>query len=498
LLIEARLQLGRTAHGLLAPMHPLAERVRRTIRRHALLPPGSRVVVALSGGADSVALTHLLREISPLAGFHLVGLAHLNHQLRGTAADADEELCRRLAAELSVAIEVERLDVGALARERRGSIEETAREVRYRFLERAASRLDADRIAVGHTIEDQAETFLLRLLRGAGPRGLAGIYPRFGQIVRPLLEVSHADLRRYLGARGIDFQEDETNRDTTIPRNRVRHELIPFLQERFSPRIVEVLAREATLARDDAAWLERVSADAAAKIVRHTIDRIEIDIDPLLEAPPSIARRILLKALQRQAGRRFVGFDHVDALLALATGNDGPAALDLPGQRARREGGTLILSPRTGRRGAPGAGRANSFQYLLSIPGEVVLAEAGCAISAEGAPLPPGQSEPDWLEHVKAGTAVVDAAALSGVLGVRSRKPGDRFRPLGLSGRKKLQDLFVDLKIPRASRDVTPLVVDDRDRIIWVAGHAIADDFRVTSQTKSVVILKLRELGATE
>jgi tRNA(Ile)-lysidine synthase len=479
-------------------MHPLAERVRRTIRRHALLPPGSRVVIALSGGADSVALTHLMREISPLAGFHPVGLAHLNHRLRGSAADADEEFCRRLAAELSFPIEVERLDVGALARERRGSLEETAREVRYRFLEQVASRLDADRIAVGHTIEDQAETFLLRLLRGAGPRGLAGIYPRFGRIVRPLLEVSHADLRRYLAGRGIDFREDETNRDTTIPRNRVRHELIPFLQERFSPRIVEVLAREATVARDDAAWLERVSAETAARIVRQTTDTIEIEIDPLLEESPSIARRILLQALQRRAGRRFVGFDHADALLALAAGNDGPAVLDLPGQRARREGGTLILSPQTRKRGAPGAGRANSFHHLLSIPGEVLLAEAGCAISAEVTPLSPGQSELDWLEDVKAGMAVVDAAALPAVLGVRSRKPGDRFRPLGLSGRKKLQDLFVDLKIPRERRDAMPLVVDDHDRIVWVAGHVIADDFRVTGQTKSVVILKLRELGASE
>ena len=494
--LEARLPLGCTTHGPLALMYPLDQRVRRTILRYALFPAGSRAVIALSGGADSVALTHLLREVAPRTGFHLVGLAHLNHRLRGDAADTDEEFCRRLAAELSLPIEVRRLAVGALAR-RRGSLEETAREARYEFLEQAANRLGADRIAVGHTLDDQAETFLLRLLRGAGPRGLAGIYPRFGRIVRPLLEVSRADLRRYLAEHGVSFREDETNRDITIPRNRVRHELIPFLSERFSSRVVEILAREAAIARDDAAWLERVSSAAAARIVRVMTDRVEIDVPLLLAEPPSVGRWILLRALQRWSGRRFVAFDHADTLLALADGKDEPVVLDLPGQTARRDGGMLVLTPREGRSRSSGP-RANSFHYLLSIPGEAVLAEAGCAISAEVATRGSGPEQPGWLEHVGGRTAAVDAATLPTVLGVRSRKPGDRLRPLGLNGHKKLQDLLVDLKIPRADRDVTPLVVDDRDRIVWVAGHAIADDFRVTGQTKSVVILKLRELGATE
>jgi tRNA(Ile)-lysidine synthase len=328
--------------------------------------------------------------------------------------------------------------------------------------------------------------------------GLAGIYPRFGRIVRPLLEVCRVDLRHYLAGRGILFREDETNRDTTIPRNRVRHELIPLLRERFSPRIVEVLAREAAIARDDAAWLEQASSAAAAQAVRAMTDRVEIDIALLLAEPPAVGRWILLGALKRWAGRRFVGFDHADALLALAAGKDDPAVLDLPGQRARRAGGTLLLTRTPGRSRSSGGTRANSFHYLLSIPGEAVLAEADCVISAEVATREPELAQPGWLEHVGGRTAVVDAATLPAVLGVRSRKPGDRLRPLGLSGHKKLQDLLVDLKVPRAERDVTPLVVDDRDRIIWVAGHAIADDFRVTGQTKSVVILKLRESGATE
>jgi len=476
-------------------MSPLNERVLRTIRRYALLPAGSRAIVALSGGADSVALTLLLRDLAPGPGFHLAGLAHLNHRLRGGAADEDEEFCRRLAAQLSLPIDVRRLEVGALAR-RHESLEGAARQVRYEFLEQAADRLGADRIAVGHTLDDQAETFLLRLIRGSGPRGLAGIYPRFGRVVRPLLEVSRAELRHYLAGRGVPFREDETNRDTTIPRNRVRHELIPFLKERFSPGVVEVLAREAAIARDDAAWLEQATSAAAARVLRVMADRVEVDVPLLLAEPPSVGRSILLRALKHWSGRRFVGFDHADALLASVAGTDDPAGVDLPGQRAVRDGGTLLLTPAFGRGRSSGGRRVNSFRYLLSIPGEALLAEADSVISAEVVARDPELLQPGWVERLGSRTAVVDAAMVPAVVGVRSRKPGDRLRPLGLGGRKKLQDLFVDLKVPRAERDVTPLVVDDRDRIIWVAGRAIADDFRVTGQTKSVVILKLRELGA--
>ena len=223
----------------------LAASVLRTIRRDALIEPGGRVVVALSGGPDSVALVHVLRELEDGGHVRLAGVAHFNHQLRGADADADEAFCRTVAAELSLPIECGTADVRSAAREQRRSIEDTARSLRYGFLEQAADRLAADRIAIGHSRDDQAETFLLRLLRGSGPRGLAGILPRAGRVVRPLLDIPRAELRAYVAARGLAFREDATNEDLRIPRNRVRHELLPYLEREFSPGIAGILAREA-------------------------------------------------------------------------------------------------------------------------------------------------------------------------------------------------------------------------------------------------------------
>ena len=217
----------------------------KTIEDHGLIPKRGRVTVALSGGPDSVALVHILRELATDGTFDLVGLAHFNHQLRGAAADEDEKFCREFAATLSLPIDVESTDVRVLARRYRTSIESAARQARYAFLERVAVRNRVERVAVGHTRDDQAETFILRLLRGAGTRGLSGIYPRMGSIVRPLLDVGRYELRDYLRDKCIAFRDDESNRDLRILRNRVRHELIPYLERRFSPGVVNVLGREA-------------------------------------------------------------------------------------------------------------------------------------------------------------------------------------------------------------------------------------------------------------
>ena len=226
--------------------------VRRTIRRHGLLPTGSRVAVALSGGADSVALLYALRDIADAGGFRVVGAAHLNHQLRGADADADAQFCRDLCARLELPIDIERVDVAALARDAGTSVEHAAHVARHAFFDRAAARLGATAIAVAHTKDDQAETFLLRLLRGAGPRGLGGIHPRAGSVVRPFIETSRADVRDFLRAANITFREDASNADLAIPRNRIRHELLPLLDARFSPGIGGVLDREAGHPREDA------------------------------------------------------------------------------------------------------------------------------------------------------------------------------------------------------------------------------------------------------
>ena len=425
-------------------MLPLAERVRRTIRRYDLVPPGTRVLVALSGGPDSVALLTLLQLLAADLGCDLAGAAHLNHGLRGQAADEDEAFCRRLASAYGLPIDVETADVGRIARESHTSVEHAAHDARYAFFARAAGRLRADCIAVGHTRDDQAETFLLRLIRGAGPRGLGGIHPRAGAVVRPLMECGRAELQAFLRTRGIEFREDATNADVSILRNRVRHELIPALRARFSPRVVEVLDREATIAREDAALLGETALAAAGRLIARTPAGIEISAAALAAEPPAIARRVVRAAQEAVSGGRFIGFEAVQALLEFAaSGAEGP--LDLPGHRVARRGALVVLGP-----AGPGRGRrarlaSPAFAYPLGIPGEVTVPESACAITAETGVVPAETpASGPWPLAGRGDTAVVDAACIQGPLAVRSRLPGDRFRPLGLRGHKKLQDFFVD------------------------------------------------------
>ncbi len=445
------------------------------------------MVVALSGGGDSVALLFALREIGPSEGFHLVGAAHLNHQLRGSDGDADEEFCVRLAAELDIPLHIERRDVGALARAAAVSVEQAAHDARHDFYAAAASRFDAVAVAVAHTTNDQAETFLLRLLRGAGPRGLSGMHPRSGIVVRPFLESSRAEIRAFLEARGIAFREDATNDDRTIPRNLIRHELLPFLEGRFSAGIVDILNREAVIAREDGAYLDSAAGAVAERLILHVANHVEISIDDLLAQPPAIARRVIRRAQQMASGGLFVGFDDVEAVLLLA-GSNRTGPVDLPGHRVNRRGRSIVLTNRTGR-AAPDA--PIEFSYELDIPGRVRVPEAACAISADIRAVPSGESATRlWPLAGRSDEVVLEGDRLTRPLAVRNRRPGDRFRPLGFAGRKKLQDLFVDAKVERAVRDTIPVIVDSTGQIVWVAGHAPADEFRVTDCTRAVVILK--------
>ncbi|HTM26872.1 MAG TPA: tRNA lysidine(34) synthetase TilS [Vicinamibacterales bacterium] len=476
----------------------LLSRVRRSIERQALCAPGARILVALSGGADSVALLLILRALQDEGVVEVAGAAHLNHQLRGADADADEAFCAALAGRIGVPFISERVDVAALARAQKRSLEDAARTARYAFLARAADRLGAHAIAVAHTREDQAETFLLRLLRGAGTRGLAAIQPRAGRVVRPLLEVERAALRAFLEQLGESFREDATNADVSIPRNRVRHELIPFLRSHFSPGVVGVLAREAALARQDEEFLQAEAIKLAARIVLFEDDAIRIDIAGLRDASPALTSRVVQAALQHHAGRKPIAFDHIKQVLALAAGLERPSqgaakagSVSLPGQTAARTGGSIVLRRRLVHR-SPAREGGNSFAFPLSIPGEVELGPQRLAVGAERLPALYGEA----LRWAGRGTEVgIAEASVHLPLGVRSRRPGDRFTPLGGPGARKLQDFLVDRKVARDVREGLPLVVDGRDRIVWVVGQSVAEDFRVTDPSQGVILLKVRHLG---
>jgi tRNA(Ile)-lysidine synthase len=467
-------------------MDPLVRRALATIRRYDLVPRGGRVLAAVSGGPDSVAMAHVLLALQADGELTIAALAHFNHRLRGADSDADEQFTRELAGSLGLAFELGSEDVRTRAEETRRSVEVVGREARYRFLGEACRRLDADRIAVAHTRDDQAETVLLKLFRGAGLGGLAGIYPRRGRVIRPVLEMGRDDLRAYLAAHGIASREDLSNLDLANPRNRVRHELIPYLTRHFSGDIVGVLARQADLSRDLAAWIDSVATEtAAALVLSHNGTGLTLDAAKLAAADRGLGLAVARDLLRRVAPTRFIGYDHAARLLELA-GAGGTGRVDLPGQQAELAAGRLTLRARKGRRPADKPA-ANSFPVLLSIPGEAVLEGLGMTIAGRlTAGVPTG---------LAADSVALDADAPTLPLGIRTRRPGDSMRPLGLGGRKKLQDLLVDRKVPRSERDRIPIVVDARDRIVWVTGIAAAEDFRITDRTRAVIILKAKRLG---
>ena len=321
-------------------MTGLLQQVQRTIRREALLPAGARLLIGLSGGADSVALTLLLLDLSAHDEFQVAALAHLNHRLRPTS-DRDEQFCRDLARTLGLEIVVDQADVAGYAATQRLSVEDAARRVRYEFLERAAARMGADRIAVGHTLEDQAETVVLKLIRGAGLTGLAGISPRKQAIVRPLLEVSKTELRAYLQSRGQTWMEDESNADLSNPRNRVRHRILPELELAY-PGATRAIARSAEIARNDGDWLDSRARTVLTTIATTTEGGLELEAGRLAGEPPPIVRRVLLMALRAISGNREIGLDHIRVAEEVLAGDRGGA--DLPGIRLELRRKTLVLS----------------------------------------------------------------------------------------------------------------------------------------------------------
>jgi tRNA(Ile)-lysidine synthase len=498
----------------------LLDRVRRFIHRHALAGGDTRVAVALSGGSDSVALAHIVRALDAAGELRAAGFAHFNHQLR-SAADRDEQFCADLAASFGWPLCVEREDVAARARRERRSIEDAARTARHGFFERARVRLDAGVVAVGHTRDDQAETFLLRLLRGAGPRGLAAMHPRRGSVVRPLLSCRRQELRAYLAERDASYVDDESNADVSIPRNRVRAELLPLLEERFNPAIVEVLADEADLARETWQWMEAEAEELRRRSFRGSAPAGKLaadagregflpgaggagpqscdtgirrfDVATLNAAPLALRRFVVWRAMSEAGAGKPVAFAHVQAALELLA-SSGDGAIDAPGHRVDLRGRDLVLTSRpAGTRGRVSRQISNLFEYPLSIPGEVPLPGAGCVVSAETSPA--GAIDPTMPPDTA--VAVVRRDLCRGPLRVRNRRPGDRFRPIGVDGRKKLQDFFVDRKVARQQRDTVPLVVDETDRIVWVAGYGIDEAFRVTNPAQGVLILRLKLLGGS-
>jgi tRNA(Ile)-lysidine synthase len=461
-------------------MSALALRVDRAIRAGGLWGAADRVAVALSGGADSVALVLLLSELARQADWSLSGLIHVHHGLRGAEADRDADFCRDLAARLSLPIDFVSIDVRAAMAEARRSVEATARILRYAAFETAAGRLGASVVATGHTADDQAETVLLRLLRGASSRGVAAIRQRRGIYARPLIGCRRRELRAWLDERGVSWCEDSSNAEFDVPRNRLRHEVMPAIETAW-PGGVRALARFAEVAAADEQWLTRQAELHGATAVRTVADGVELIRARVASLPVAVARRVVRDGLEA-AGAHPV-FREIELVRRLARSGRESACADLHGFRVECRGEVLRIA-----RHAP-ARPIVSFEYRLEVPGDVRIVETGGVLRAS---FLPGMDRPG-LETGWDAIAALQVSALRLPLTVRSRLPGDRLTPLGAPGRRSLQDLFVDRKVPRAMRETVPVVVDADGQIVWVASLAVAERCRVRTAESGMVILEFKK-----
>jgi tRNA(Ile)-lysidine synthase len=444
-----------------------------------MIEPGDTVLVAVSGGPDSTALLHCLAQLSP--EFHCrLRACHIHHGLRGADADADAGAAGTLAESLHVPFVQHRADVRAYAEDRGLSVEAAARAVRYDLLESTARRVKANRIAMGHTADDQAETVLLNMLRGAGSQGLSGMPRVRGKIIRPMLDVMRADAVQYCAFHQLHHRLDRSNLDTTLRRNRIRHEVLPGLQA-IQPKIVESLCRLADIVRAENHFMAQQGSQALRQIASQRPGEVGIACAGFAALAPALQRRVLRAAVARVKGDELdVGFERVEALLRLALSGRTGSVLELPGGlRAEMTYGELVVS-----RAAP-LTAVPEGPWTLRVPGEVTIEPLGFAFSARRsrAKRPPASPM----------AALVDSAKISGPLTVRTRRRGDRFRPLGMTGTVKLQDFFVNAKVPRAERARIPLVLSG-DEIVWVVGYRVGEGFKVTPTSQRTIRLDASRL----
>lgn len=447
-------------------MTSLPDIARATAERLGMLPDGVPVLVMVSGGADSTALLTLIAagELGPRD----VSVLHVDHMLRPESGD-DAAFVAALCDDLGVRRHVVRYDVAAYAAAEGLNVEDAGRRVRYRFAEEeldVRAGAGSGRIAVAHTLDDQAETFIMRVVTGAGAGGLSGIPPVRGRIVRPLLEARRADVVAYLTAIGRAWREDATNADASRLRANIRHEVVPRL-EALNPAFHATLARSLGILAEEDALLADMAAGFADTFAEVQPGEASLDLALMRTLTRPMARRVVRTALLRalpEASRLEAA--HIDAI-AEGLASDR-FARDLPfGLRAHGEYGRMLLSrqPEEALSVAPA---------LLDIPGTADLGEAGMLTAEEASP------EPLWGD---ASSALIDADRIGGTLTVDGPREGDRMRPLGMAGTKKLSDLLAEAKVPRRQRPGIPVVRDGED-VVWVAGVRLSDDYKVTGQTE--------------
>lgn len=492
----------------------LSRRVRDFIQQHNLILPGEKVVVAVSGGADSVSLLHILISLQEGLDTKL-HVAHLDHQLRGSESARDAEYVAGLAALLGVPVTVGRRDVAAYRQARGCSTEEAARELRYDFLAGVAGDVGALRVVTGHTRDDQVETILMHILRGSGISGLRGLEPcsampkrRSGPhakalgllVVRPLLDVTRQEMLSYCREHQLAARADSSNLCRSFLRNRLRLELLPLLRT-YNPNVDQAFLRLSRIACDESSFVEQEALKLCAEMCRPERGSLHLDKEKTASLPVAVQARLIGLAVAQVLGDvRDIGANHIEAIRSLLTKPVGKEVSLPRGLVCQSRYGEVLIAGEDGRSQPPcqtgvgvewGSVLPLRGEYPLAVPGETLLPGwrvSASTMSREGSSLPFRCTENrDGL------VAEFDFDEVEGGILVRGRLPGDKFRPLGMPVYKKLQDFMVDAKIPSLWRDRIPVVCSCKG-IIWVVGWRIEDRVKVTQSTRELLRLQFTRL----
>ena len=440
---------------------------------------GDRVGVAISSGGDSVGLFHLLKQVALPKGLQLA-LVHLNHKLRGADSDEDELFVKELALLHNLPIFCQEIDVAGEANRKGANLEATARRLRYEFFQSLIRDGHLDKIATGHTANDQAETVLLRLLRGSGTEGLAGIYPNLeGKIVRPLLGIARQEILEFLKEKCLPFRVDQSNFDKRFLRNRVRADLLPKLEQEFNPQITKLLSELAERSRDEEDYLKRAAEYWLKKSTTNTRGRHSIPLSALRQLPPALERKVLRSAIRDfSSGSASLTHNQIEALRRFTADRSGSGKIPLPCNLIiHKEFGNLVLTkqevpPRT-------------YRYSIKAPGEQEIPSLGLVLQFKIIDTRTMRGKYNGV-RLKAG---VDWHKIATPLVVRNWEAGDRFQPTGRQEPVKLKRLLCRHKISASRKRLWP-VVTANGKVIWVKNLSVGKNVAVTPETRQILLIR--------
>jgi tRNA(Ile)-lysidine synthase len=456
----------------------MLKKVNQTVTKYNLLQEGECVVVALSGGPDSTALLTLLAEIAQKMDLKIVA-AHFNHGLRGKESDEDEDCSRNLAEKLGVIFVAGKM--GRRKKEKGVSPEDFYRSQRYSFLDKVAKDYQAQKVALGHNRNDQAETVLLNILRGSGLEGLKGFLPiRDGKFIRPLMDVSRQEIISFLKKNKIPYRTDSSNKEKIYLRNKIRKGLIPYIKDKYNPKIEENLAQMAEILRGEDEFMHQCVVKALqSPCVEKNPRMVSLNLVYINKINPAIRLRLLKTILEDlSSGKKGISFIHVKALNDLIQKGESGKRLVFPaGVEARREYDKIVLEKKKKKLGK------TEYEYALKIPGSVNIKERGLIVTVQ-------KLLKKKVDISDSNRIYLDLDTIKKPLVIRNRREGDWFHPLGTQGRQKIKNLYINNKISRIRRDEIMLLVDDLS-VIWVENMHLSDRVKITPETRNILKLEI-------